>query len=164
MGHDHKEGAVVSDIVQDSSGTIWFATDSGVTALHNGAYSYYDTRNGLPDDGVNHIIEDGEGNIWLGLNRGGLYKMSRGKFLTVPTESSINAICEDPLRNVVWLASDVGVLCYKDGEFISNELTELTKGNRVRHIGITDDNEILVSEFSYDIPQVSLFPNGKIKT
>ena len=164
LKHGEKEGAVVADIKQDSSGGIWFATDCGLTILHNGKYTYFDTQNGLPDDGVNHLLEDAEGNMWLGLNRGGLYKMSQSKFLTVPTESSINAICEDPVRSVTWLASDTGVLCYKDGSFISNNLTELTKGLRIRHVGMAEDNELIVCTFSYDIPLISYSRNGSIKS
>ncbi len=164
LSHGEKEGAVVSDILQDSLGNIWFATDCGIVVLHNGKYSYFDMQNGLPDDGVNHLMEDHEGNIWLGLNRGGLYKMSYGKFITVPTDSSINGICEDQIRKVTWLASDTGVLCYKDGSFISNNLTELTKGLRIRHVGMDKSGELLVCAFSLDIPFIRLSKNGSIKT
>ncbi|MCR5188517.1 MAG: hypothetical protein K6C97_06240, partial [Treponema sp.] len=163
IGHAHKEGALVSGICQDSSGYYWFCTDSGVTVLHDGYISYLDTTNGLPEDGVDRIIEDDEGNIWIGLNRGGLYKLSRGKFQTVPTDITINAICEDTYRNVVWLASDNGILCYKDNQFIQTELSRLTEGMRVRHVGITQDNEILTSGYSAEKTQLVLYPNGRIK-
>ncbi len=164
VSHPHKKPSSVSVIMQDSSGNYWVASDAGLTVIHNGMYTYYDTQNGLPDDGVTIAIEDNEGNIWLGLNRGGLVKLSRGKFLTVPTGVSINSICEDTLRNVVWLGSDNGVLCYKNNKFVDSELGELTEGLRVRHIGFTKDRELIVSTFSTDIPQICMKPDGTIKT
>lgn len=164
LSHDNEAGSVVTDIVQDLSGNMWIGTDKGVVVIHNGNFAYFDSSNGLPDDGVNEILEDDEGNIWLGLNRGGLYKMTRGKFLTVKTDSAINAICEDKMRNLVWLGSDMGLLCYKDGAFTTNKLTELTQGVRIRHVGATGDGEIIVSAFSNDIPQISMFKDGSIKT
>ena len=93
----------------------------------------------MPEDGVNQVIEDDEGNIWMALNRGGLYRLSKGKFQTVNTGVSINSICEDEERGLVWIGSDAGVLCYKDNHFIENELTEFTKGVRVRDIHKTYD-------------------------
>ncbi|MCR4741267.1 MAG: hypothetical protein K5866_00130 [Treponema sp.] len=164
IGHSHKEGALVSGICQDSSGYFWFCTDSGITVLHNDRISYLDTTNGLPEDGVDRIIEDDEGNIWVGLNRGGLYKLSRGKFQTIPTDITINAICEDTYRDLVWLASDNGILCYKDNQFIENDFTKISQGMRVRHVGITKDNEIIASGYSAEKTQFILYPNGKIKT
>lgn len=164
VSHPHKKPSSVSMIMQDSSGNYWVACDAGVTVIHNGSYTYYDTQNGLPDDGVTLVLEDDEGNIWLGLNRGGLGKLSRGKFLTVPTESGINSICEDTYRNLVWLGSDNGLLCYRNNQFVDHKLYELTKGLRIRHVGLTSDNELLVSTFSTDIAQIVMKPNGEIKT
>ncbi len=163
IGHNHKEGALVSGICQDSSGYYWFCTDSGITVLHDGMISYLDTTNGLPEDGVDRIIEDDEGNIWVGLNRGGLFKLSRGKFQTIPTNITINAICEDTYRDVIWLASDNGVLCYKNSQFVETELSKLTEGIRIRHVGITEENELLVSGFSFEKTQIVMYPDGKIK-
>lgn len=162
--HDQRKGSVVHGVIQDSLGHYWIATDSGVTIIHDGIYTYLDTSNGLPEDGVNQVIEDDEGNIWMALNRGGLYRLSKGKFQTVNTGVSINSICEDEERGLVWIGSDAGVLCYKDNHFIENELTEFTKGVRVRDIHKTYDNEILVSEFSYDIPFVVYYPDNTIKS
>ncbi len=164
IGHSHKEGALVSGICQDSFGNYWFCTDSGITVLHDGQLSYLDTTNGLPEDGIDKIIEDDEGNIWVGLNRGGLYKLSRGKFQTVPTGIAINAICEDTYRDVIWLATDNGLLCYKNNQFIETELTKETEGIRIRHVGITKENEILVSGFSSEKTQLLLYPDEKIKS
>ena len=163
VSHDHKSNAFVLGVLEDSQGNYWFATHSGITVLHDGKYSYMDKRNGLNDDAVVAIIEDREGNFWVALNRGGLQKLTLSKFHTVSMDFAVNAICRDNFRNVTWLATDDGVYCYQDNKFIQNELTRLTKGTRIRHIALTDTNELLVTSFSYDIPQICLLEDGKIK-
>ena len=163
VSHDHKSNTTVLHVVEDSQGNYWFVTQSGITVLHDGKYSYMDKRNGLNDDAVVDLIEDREGNIWVALNRGGLQKLTLSKFHTINLGITVNAICRDEQRDVVWLATDDGVYCYKDGTFIQNELTHLTKGSRVRHVSMTDTNELLVTSFSYENPQIILFEDGKIK-
>ena len=125
-------------------------------------YTYYDKRNGLADDYINHIFEDHEGNMWIAYNRGGIEKMSQGKFRTITMPIAVNAICEDPLRAVTWLGADNGLYCYnKDSQFIENKITELCKGARIRHVGMTEDGELLISSYS-DISQVRVMPDDKI--
>ena len=162
VGHDHHETTAISNILQDKKGNYWFGMDSGITVLHNSTFTYYDKRNGLPDDNISQMIEDNEGNIWVGFNRGGLQKLSPAKFSTVSMDSSVNAICEDTMRKLTWLGTDNGVACYKDNVFIENKVTQMTKGYRVRHIGMTADNEILISSYS-DIPQICVYPDDSIK-
>ena len=162
IGHDHTEGTVVNSIIQDKAGDYWFASDSGITVLHNGMYTYYDKRNGIPDDYINEIFEDREGNIWVAYNRGGIEKMSHGKFRTISMPIAINAICEDKIRNVTWLGADDGLYCYKDNKFIENKITDKCKGARIRHVGMTYDNELLISAYS-DLSQIRILPNDEIK-
>ena len=162
INHDHHEATGVTEIVQDKKGNIWFGMDNGITILHNGSFAYFDKRNGLSDDIVSDIMEDREGNIWICFDRGGLQKVSRAKFSTVSTNSSVNAICEDPLRKLTWLGTDNGVLLYKDNQFIENKITQMTKGYRVRHIEKTEDNEILICSYS-DEPLICLYPDDRIK-
>ena len=161
ISHDHLEGTVVNGIIQDSSGNYWFASDSGLTVIHNGLYTYYDKRNGIADDYINEVFQDREGNIWLAYNRGGIEKLSQGKFRTIPTPTTINAICEDKTRGVTWLGADDGMYCYKDNRLIENEITALFKGSRIRHVSMTVDNELLISAYS-GISQIRITEDGTV--
>ena len=162
ISHDHQEGTVVNGIMQDSAGDHWFVSDSGVTILHNGLYTYYDKRNGIPDDYINEIFQDREGNIWLGYNRGGIEKLSHGKFRTTPMNIAVNAICEDKTRHVTWIGADDGLHCYKNNQFIENKITALCKGSRIRHLEMTDDEELLISCYS-DLSQIRVMPDDEYK-
>ncbi len=161
VGHDHQPGTGVNDILQDKNGNYWFGMDSGITIIHNGVYTYLDKRNGLSDDIISKMLEDREGNIWICFDRGGLRKLSIGKFTTVRMDTTVNAICEDLRRRVTWLGTDSGVYCYKDNKFVENKITELTKGDRIRHVALTADNELLISSYS-DKPQIRVMPDDQV--
>ncbi len=161
IGHDHTNGTVVNSAIQDDNGDYWFAGDSGITIIHNGMYTYYDKRNGVADDYINKIMQDREGNIWLAYNRGGIEKMSQGKFRTISMPIAVNAICEDKGRGVVWLGADDGVYCYKDNKFVENEITRKCKGNRIREARVTEDGELLISCYS-KLSAIRVMPDGRI--
>ena len=162
LGHGHKTGTSTGDIIQDKAGNLWFGLDTGITVLHNGSYTYYDKRNGITDEIITKLTEDKEGNIWIGFDRGGLQKLSKGKFSTVSMETAVNAICEDKRRGVTWLGTDSGVYCYQNNDFIENNVTEYCKGFRVRHVELTKDNELLISSYS-NKPQIVVYPDNTIK-
>ena len=74
------------DIYQDKTGFLWLATREGLVRYDGHSFKYF--RN-VPGDSTsiyaNHvycITEDGEGNIWVGLARGGVSRYDRktGKF------------------------------------------------------------------------------------
>ncbi|MBQ9538480.1 MAG: hypothetical protein IJU95_04355 [Treponema sp.] len=113
VSHEGIPGTAVSMITQDSGGNYWFVTDAGLTVMHNGLFSYYDKTTGAPDNGSNEILEDREGNFWILYNRGGMEKLSAGKFQTVRLDGAVNSICEDKGRNLVWVAADNGVYAYR---------------------------------------------------
>ena len=160
-GHPTKKETAISSILEDSRGNFWIGTDAGIAIVSHGSTIFYGKEDGLPDDVVNGIIEDQEGNIWSCFNRGGVQKLSAGRFRTVPTGASVNAICEDRDRNLTWIASDKGLLAYRNGRFIENDLTRMCKGMRVRHVALTHDGELLVSSYS-DTPQLCMDRNGSI--
>lgn len=145
VGYGNQKGTAVTRIFQDSAKNMWFALDNGITVLHDGVLSYADTNSFLADDNVNQIMEDCEKNIWLALDRGGIQKLSYGKFQTTNLPTTVNAIASDPFRNVIWLACDNGLYCYKNNTFIENEYTKQYKNIRIRHVGVTEYGAILLN-------------------
>lgn len=56
---------------KDETGALWIGTyGDGLFRLNNGQIDRISTAEGLFDDVVSHIIEDEEGNFWMGSNRG----------------------------------------------------------------------------------------------
>lgn len=147
VGNGEQKGSSVNSIFQDSAKNMWFGLDNGITIRHQGTYSYFGKNNGLTEINVTKIIEDKEKNIWIATDRGGLEKLSFGKFQTTNMDTSINAILQDKFRNVVWLAGDDGLYCYKNNELITNEITNYCKNTRIRHISLTKNGSLLVSTY-----------------
>ena len=62
---------------EDSDGTMWIGTaGGGLNRVRDGVVTAYTTRIGLFDDKVHHILDDGQGLIWMSSNRG-VFHVSR---------------------------------------------------------------------------------------
>ena len=144
LGNGSQKGTAVKSIYQDSEKNIWFGLDNGISIMRNGELFYCNTDKILADDSVNEIMEDREKNIWIALDRGGIQKLSYGKFQTTNMPTTVNAIAQDRFRDLVWMGGDNGLYCYKNGQFIENSITEYCKATRIRHVGLTEDGALLV--------------------
>ena len=49
---------------------LWVGTSGGLAWLRNGKWNRYTSRDGLFTDGVDYLVEDATGNLWLGSSRG----------------------------------------------------------------------------------------------
>ena len=67
--YDRKQGLSsnsVYDIHQDSTGSLWVATyGGGLNRFRNGRFKAITTHDGLPDNMLLGLLEDGEGNLWF---------------------------------------------------------------------------------------------------
>ncbi len=60
----------VYDIHQDSSGTLWVATyGGGLNRFRDGRFKAITTQDGLPNNLLLGLLEDGEGNLWFSSNQ-----------------------------------------------------------------------------------------------
>ena len=63
----------VSSITVDHKGNVWFSTDRGGICRHNAGdntFTRFSIEEGLPDDVAYTIVEDNDGYLWFGTNRG----------------------------------------------------------------------------------------------
>lgn len=111
---DRKVGLnYIKNIAIDKSGIIWGAIDQGVFKFENGIFEYIDESDGLVDPEINTVINDVEGNIWIGSTNSGVYKYSGEKFKIYNKESGlrneiVTAVLEDTEENV-WIGTQKGV-------------------------------------------------------
>ena len=55
----------IVDIYQDSTGTLWLATyGGGLFRFRDGRLKAITTKDGLPNNMLLRILEDGKGNLW----------------------------------------------------------------------------------------------------
>src|SRR5581483_4351314 len=61
----------VWSLLAEEAGTLWVGTfGGGVCRLKNGQFTTLTTREGLPDNVICHIADDGRGNFWMSSYRG----------------------------------------------------------------------------------------------
>jgi len=77
-----KDGLVnnfVRAFVQGQDGSVWIATDEGVSRWHAGGFTNYQERDGLCYFSTRTLFEDHNGDIWVGTDRG-VSHLRSGKF------------------------------------------------------------------------------------
>jgi ligand-binding sensor domain-containing protein/signal transduction histidine kinase len=60
----------VRAIFEDSRGSVWIGSEGGLSRYHNGLFSHYSSKDGLPHNTCNVILEDHCGHIWIGTENG----------------------------------------------------------------------------------------------
>ncbi len=69
----------VRSIYEDADGVMWIGTyDGGLSRYADGRFFNYTVDNGLFNNGVFKILEDGKSNFWISCNRG-IYRVSRNQ-------------------------------------------------------------------------------------
>ncbi|MEY4387006.1 MAG: hypothetical protein RLY20_2289 [Verrucomicrobiota bacterium] len=98
--------------LQQSDGSTWlYQYGQGLISINAaGAVHRFSTDEGFPGDRVDCLFEDSEGNLWAGVNRGGLVRLRKKRFQVLSgTESGqlvgMYSVCEDA-SGVLWLGTD----------------------------------------------------------
>ena len=60
----------IRTVFQDTAGTIWVGSSGGLTRRKDGRFFTFTPAHGIPDGPVSQILDDHEGHLWLGTNRG----------------------------------------------------------------------------------------------
>lgn len=120
-----KEGlpsSVVYDLLQDSNGFIWFATEAGVSKFDGTSFHNYTTADGLSDNDVLSIYEDSKGRLWFLTFSGIPSYYYKSKFYSLSAaftgnkQSLVNDIFEDS-EGAIWFSTlTSGVFKYINGE------------------------------------------------
>ena len=130
-------GAVQSGCI-DKNGNLWFATFGGGVSRYDGkAFTNYTTTLGLISNLATNILEDEDGNVWIG-TFGGVSRYN-GKFFTNYTiaqglaNNFVSGILQDRSGNL-WFATHGGVSRYDGKAFKSYTTTDGLVNNWVTSI------------------------------
>ncbi|MFN0060435.1 MAG: ATP-binding protein [Planctomycetota bacterium] len=100
-------------VLAGSAGDVWISTSAGITRIFKGKIESLDIDSGLSSQVVRPVLEDFEGNIWLGTDGGGIVRLrdvpvvSIGKREGLPVQT-LRAVAADSTGNL-WVADDRGV-------------------------------------------------------
>jgi len=111
-------GTAVYDLVEDSSGDLWIATNGGLAHLCDGVFSAYTSEDGLISDLIYAVLPTSDGRLWLGTDRG-LVVLADGVFSEVLDNGGAAIIeardlAEDSEGNL-WVATEHGLFLHRDG-------------------------------------------------
>lgn len=107
---------------EEPDGDVWFRV-LGQGLFHaaaDGRTERLSAANGLPSSRVNCWFQDREGNIWLGIDRGGLVRLRKKQFQVIGAtgplkNSAVATVCEDARSNL-WIGTfSAGLYRWHDG-------------------------------------------------
>lgn len=113
---------------------------------------------------VNAAIADYENNIWLASSSYGIIKYSHGCFTTPNLDAKLDGIAINSIafsKDHWYIGHDTGlIICDKNWKQVSNELTDMFEGIRIRNIITDRDGTIWLASYS-DFSLVSFEPSSE---
>jgi ligand-binding sensor domain-containing protein len=103
----------VRSVAGAADGTVWFATEHGLSALRNGRFTNYHEADGLAAEFVRSVfIPQGSNTVYLGTDRG-LQRLADGRFERVPLPGArdnvaVDAVTRDRMGRL-WVGTSDGL-------------------------------------------------------
>ena len=112
------ETSLINKITVGNDSSVWGTTERGVFKF-DGDFQFFTTKEGLPEEAMNAIMTDVEGNIWIGSTSSGAYKFIGDKFSIIDKKGGLQSdvilsLTEDKQQRL-WICTDKGV-SYFDGK------------------------------------------------
>ena len=81
-GSDGLASNDVRVLFEDNNHDVWIGTIAGLQRLHQGVFTSYTDKDGLPRGGSQSdaVFEDASGAIWVGTVEGGVAELKNGKW------------------------------------------------------------------------------------
>ncbi|PCI96027.1 MAG: hypothetical protein COB15_11510 [Flavobacteriales bacterium] len=136
INHSIKTGLICNSIrafTIRKDGSIWFVSKNGLSKYFNNNIKNFTSKDGLNDNNIMAIIEDVEGNLFLGSDGGGLIKFTNENFISYTVhdgmrENAVLSIVEDNENNI-WLSTHGQGVCKLNENGIEHYSTEEGLGN-----------------------------------
>lgn len=102
--NEQLSSSIVHQVYQDRHGLIWVSTENGLNRYDGYHFQVYTTKDGLCNDNVNCVAQDGNNNLYIGTT-GGLSVMANNRIYSVccddpddknPFEAYITCFCMGP--------------------------------------------------------------------
>ncbi|MGN1089025.1 MAG: two-component regulator propeller domain-containing protein, partial [Huintestinicola sp.] len=154
----------IISIDTDSKGRRWISADNGFGYINSSGELIIKSTNGF-DGSVEQVHEDYQGNIWAASSRYGIIKLSENIFSDLFSADSITgAVCNSVciLDGRIYCATDTGLIMLSETskKQLTNDLTKLLEGIRIRNITV-DGDTLWLSTYS-DLGLVRYESDGTI--
>ncbi len=147
--YEHLGLESINSFYENEKGEIFICADNGAGYLKNsGEYKSLNTEHFSSN--IDHMLVDYQGNLWFSSSRLGLLKLCKSAFVNLFSETAeeahvVNAVVR--IDDQLVCGTDDGLVIVDEAtkKVVSNELTELFHGVRVRHISIDSQKNIWIS-------------------
>lgn len=132
------EEKIIRDIMETSSGEIWYATQGdGIILNEDKIESKLWISEGMREGTVFTLLEDSEKRIWISTYEGGLYVYEDGHFDKVSQKYGMEILAADFYEDTnhrIWIRTfEDGIWLYDDGDF-----KHITAVNNLAHNNVRD--------------------------
>lgn len=134
----------VNDLRFDQDGTLWAATEGGLSRLKNSRIATLTSKNGLPCDTIHWLMEDDDRSYWL-YTTCGLVRIARAELAAWLAAVEQDKDARPTIRVTVFDSSDgVGTLAYPNG--LSPQVAKSTDGklwfSRLDGVSVVDPHHL----------------------
>ncbi len=145
------------------SGALWIGTPHGLIRVDGERRTLFSRRDGLLNENVTAILEDRDGNLWVGTAGGGLFRWTAGRFTRFTTgeglsNDHVRCLLEDHEGNL-WVGTADGLNCLSDGRFVTYGRPEGVLDPTVTATTGAPDGDVWLGTNSTDLVRLS---QGKI--
>ncbi len=115
---DKWKGRPVLSVQPAPNGALWVGTEgAGLYRLQNGAWTNFNSVQGIRNSYIWSLAVGGAGNIWAGTWGGGLFKQKDGSFDYAPgLESFLLSVPALLFVGDLWIGTTEGALLYQNGK------------------------------------------------
>ncbi|AXJ02289.1 Two component regulator propeller [Cyclonatronum proteinivorum] len=160
-------GTIVYDMVQDTSGNLWFGTESGLTRYDGHSFKRYTTADGLPGNSILQLGADASGRVWALDFTGSVSYVHRGVVHT-PTTSALlrDAVVPNFVPTSIYTQADTVWVSWELNKVMRitparADVMQLNKGSKdvsVRHMASDGRGNLLLATLDslYTVPTPQL--------
>lgn len=147
----------VYEMLEESSGYFWFATDMGVSRFNGYGFQNFTTENGLPDNTIYGISEDHRHNIWFRAISGKLSYFKKGSITSLACNDSLSALLRPVLITSIYIDAADTIWLGVTGAFVVKIAPGRTKRD-ITKIDLPGDGLYI-----YEVDKSFVFGGGSLK-
>ena len=153
----------INSFYETREGDIFACTDNGIAAIY-ADFSYEKLNTGDFISGIESMLVDFQGNLWFASSRHGLLELCKSSavdlFSKIDKTSVVNAT--EKWQGLLYCGTDEGLIVMDEnaGTEITNELTALLEGVRIRCVKTDSRDRLWVSTAGQGVYCISLNADG----
>jgi signal transduction histidine kinase/ligand-binding sensor domain-containing protein/CheY-like chemotaxis protein len=137
---------IITSLFEDRAGNLWFGSVSRLTRWDGASFTHYTVADGLPSGWVQCMLEDAEGDLWLGSRDAGVSRFDGDAFQTWTEEDGLSGDAVRTMmfdrRGVLWIGTAGAGVTLFDGEVFQHIAGPDLRSDMVHHI-LEDDGGIV---------------------